>query len=118
MLGILITGMLVPYNDDRLLHSTGTAAQSPYVIVMTSAGIKVLPHIINAGIFTSAFSAGNSFLFASSRVLYGLALRGQAPRFLAKCTKSGLPLIAVLVTGSFSFLAFMNVRSGAATVFK
>ncbi|KAJ3485871.1 hypothetical protein NLI96_g4646 [Meripilus lineatus] len=117
LLGVLITGMLIPYTDDRLLGSTGTAAESPYVIVMTSAGIKVLPHIINAGIFTSAFSAGNSFLFASSRVLYGLALRGQAPKILAKCTKSGLPLIAVLVTGSFSLLSFMNVRSGAATVF-
>ncbi|CAL1714479.1 unnamed protein product [Somion occarium] len=117
ILGILITGMLVPYNDDRLLQSTGTAAQSPYVIVMTSAGIKVLPHIINAGIFTSAFSAGNSFLFASSRVLYGLALRGQAPRFLAYCTKSGLPIVAVITTSLFGLLAFMNVSSGAATVF-
>lgn len=110
--------MLVPYNDPRLLQDTGTAAESPYVIVMTSAGIKVLPHIINAGIFTSAFSAGNSFLYASSRVLYGLALRGQAPRFLTYCTKNGLPIISVLVTGLFGFLAFMNVSSGAATVFK
>ncbi|KAI0792215.1 general amino acid permease 1 [Abortiporus biennis] len=117
MLGVLITGMLIPYNDDRLLQSTGTAAESPYVIVMESAGIKVLPHIINAGIFTSAFSAGNSFLFASSRVLYGLALRGQAPRFLTYCTKSGLPILAVLTTSAFAFLAFMNVKEGAATVF-
>ncbi|KAI0079119.1 general amino acid permease 1 [Panus rudis PR-1116 ss-1] len=117
IVGVLITGMLIPYTDERLLQDTGTAAESPYVIVMTSAGIKVLPHIINAGIFTSAFSAGNSFLFASSRVLYGLALKGQAPRFLAYCTKSGLPIVAVLVTGSFGFLAFMNVSNGAATVF-
>jgi len=57
----------------------------------------VLPHIINGAIFTSAFSAGNSFLFCSSRVLYGLALRGQAPKFLTYCTKNGLPLFAVLV---------------------
>lgn len=117
ILGVLITGMLVPYNDPNLLSDTGTAADSPYVIVMTRAGIKVLPHIINACIFTSAFSAGNSFLFSSSRVLYGLALRGQAPRFLTYCTKNGLPIIAVLVTGAFGFLAFMNVSSGAVTVF-
>ena len=56
----------------------------------------VLPSIVNAGIFTSAFSAGNSFLFCSSRILYGLALRGQAPKIFAKCTKNGLPLVAVL----------------------
>jgi len=117
MVGVLITGMLVPYNDPNLLRSTGTAAESPYVIVMERAGIKVLPHIINAAILTSAFSAGNSFLFASSRVLYGLALRGQAPRILAYCTKAGLPIAAVLTTSAFALLSFMNVSSGAATVF-
>lgn len=118
VLGILITGMLVPYNDPDLLNNdSGTAAQSPYVIAINRAGIKVLPHIINACIFTSAFSAGNSFLFSSSRVLYGLALRGQAPRFLTYCTKKGLPLAAVLCTGAFAFLAFMNTSSGAVTVF-
>ncbi|EKM50101.1 uncharacterized protein PHACADRAFT_264640 [Phanerochaete carnosa HHB-10118-sp] len=119
ILGILITGMLVPYNDPDLLSSSGngTAAESPYVIAINRAGIKVLPHIINACIFTSAFSAGNSFLFAASRVLYGLALRGQAPRILTYCTKKGLPIVAVLTTGAFSLLAFMNVSAGAVTVF-
>ena len=110
--------MLVPYNDDSLLQAANTAAQSPYVIAMTRAGVRVLPHIVNACIFTSAFSAGNSFLYASSRVLYGLALRGQAPRVFAWCTKGGLPLPAVVVTSCFAWLAFMNTSSGATTVFK
>jgi Amino acid permease len=92
--------MLVPSNDPDLLRATGTAAQSPFVIAMTRAGINVLPSILNAGIFTSAFSAGNSFLFCSSRILYGLALRGQAPRFLTWCTKGGLPLFAVIASVS------------------
>ena len=96
MLGLLVTGMVVPYNDPNLLTDTGNAAESPYVIAMTRASIKVLPHIINAAVFTSAFSAGNSFLFCSSRILYGLALRGQAPRFFAICTKGGLPIVAIL----------------------
>ncbi|THH16695.1 hypothetical protein EW146_g3987 [Bondarzewia mesenterica] len=117
ILGILITGMLVPYDDPHLLHGNGTATESPYVIAITRSSIKVLPSIVNAGIFTSAFSAGNSFLFCSSRILYGLALRGQAPKFFAKCTKSGLPLVAVLFCSCFSFLAFMNVSSGSANVF-
>ncbi|KAG1738964.1 general APC amino acid permease [Suillus lakei] len=113
ILGIFVTGLIVPYNDPNLLQATGTAAQSPYVIAMTNAGIKVLPSIINAGVMTSAFSAANSFLFCSSRILYGLALRGQAPKIFARCTNSGLPLIAV----GFSLLALMNVASGSATVF-
>ena len=73
--------------------------------------------VVGAFLNQCPISAGNSFLFSSSRVLYGLALRGQAPRFLTYCTKKGLPLAAVLCTGAFGFLAFMNVSSGAVTVF-
>ncbi|KAI0694065.1 amino acid permease/ SLC12A domain-containing protein, partial [Cytidiella melzeri] len=87
ILCILITGMLVPYNNPTLLNGSGTATEPPYVIVMQRTGNKVLPHIINACVFTSAFSAGNSFLFAASRVLYGLGLRGQAPKIFAYWTK-------------------------------
>lgn len=117
LLGTLITGMLVPFDDPNLLQDTGNAAESPYVIAMTRAGIKILPSIVNAAIFTSAFSAGNSFLFCSSRILYGLALRGQAPRFFAICTKKGLPIVAILTSSAFALLSFMNVSVGSEQVF-
>ncbi|KAN0132710.1 Amino acid permease/ SLC12A domain containing protein [Lactarius tabidus] len=117
ILGILITGMLVPYDDPNLLNGAGTASQSPYVIAIRRAGIRTLPSIINAAIFTSAFSAGNSFLFCSSRILYGLAIRGQAPRIFTYCTKNGLPIISVLSCCSFSLLSFMNVSNSSAKVF-
>ncbi|KAJ7580196.1 general APC amino acid permease [Mycena floridula] len=117
ILGILMIGMLISYDDTALLQSAGNAAQSPFVIAMTRAGVKVLPHIVNACVFTSAFSAGNSYLFCASRVLYGLGLRGQAPRIFTYCTKQGLPLVAVLFTGAFGLLSFMNVKSGGETVF-
>ncbi|PCH44562.1 general amino acid permease 1 [Wolfiporia cocos MD-104 SS10] len=117
ILGILITGMLVPYNDGNLLNDSGTAAESPYVIAFTRAGIKVLPAVINACVFTSAFSAGNSCVFSASRILYGLALRGQAPKIFAYCTKQGLPIAAVLAASCFAWLSFMNVSAGSETVF-
>ena len=68
---------------------------SPYVIAINRAGIKVLPSVINAAILTSAFSAGNSALFTSSRILYGLSIRGQAPKIFSRVTKGGLPFNAV-----------------------
>ncbi|CAE6483557.1 unnamed protein product [Rhizoctonia solani] len=117
VLGILVTGMIVPYNSPDLLQDTGTSAQSPYVIAIQLARIKALPHIINACVFTSAFSAGNSFLFTASRILYGLAVRGQAPRIFTKCTKGGLPVVSVGFCSLFSLLAFMNVSTDGATVF-
>jgi len=117
ILGVFITGLIVPYNDKNLLRSTGNAAQSPYVIAMTRVGIKGFPHLINACVFTSAFSAGSSFLYTASRVLYGLALRGQAPKIFTYCTKNGLPLTAVLASSCFPFFAFFTIHGGANTVF-
>jgi amino acid transporter len=117
LLGVLVTGMLVAYNDPHLLVSTNTAAESPYVIAFSNAGIKGLPHVINAGVFTSAFSAGNSFLFCASRILYGLSLRGQAPRVFTKCTKNGLPWVAVSATALFSLLSFLSLGGTASTAF-
>jgi len=113
--GILVVGMLVPYDNPRLLQSTGTAASSPFVLAFNLAGIKVLPSIINAGVLTSAFSAANSGLYGTSRMLYGLSLRGQAPRIFSKTTKKGLPIFALMIATIFSTLSFMALGSGAST---
>ncbi|KAI0035884.1 general amino acid permease 1 [Vararia minispora EC-137] len=117
ILGIIMSGMLVPYNDVLLLNGSNTAAASPYVIAIQRAGIKALPSVINAAIFTAALSAGNSYLFCSSRILHGLAVRGQAPRFLLYTTKAGLPIVAVFASCLFAPLAFMNLSAGSTTVF-
>ena len=65
--GALACGIVIPYNDKNLmsiLESDGgsTAASSPYVIAMQNMGIDVLPHITNALLVTSIFSAGNSYV--------------------------------------------------------
>ncbi|KAJ7065372.1 general APC amino acid permease [Mycena amicta] len=117
MLGILMIGMLVPYDDPALLSKVGTAAQSPFVIALNSAGVRAFPHIVNAVILTSAFSAASSTLFCSSRVLYGLSIRGQAPKFLSYTTKRGLPIASVLASSAFALLSFMNISAGAETAF-
>ncbi|KAH7312788.1 amino acid permease-domain-containing protein, partial [Rhizoctonia solani] len=78
----------------------------PWVITIRTAGIKGLPSVINAIILVSAWSAGNSDLYASSRTLYALAIEGQLPRFLRRCTKDGLPVWAVFVTSLFGVLGF------------
>lgn len=116
ILGIFVIGLTVASNDPLLLSRTDTelsTSQSPFIIAINHAGISVLPSVVNAGFLTSAFSAGNSFLFCSSRILYGLAIRHQAPRIFTYCTKQGLPIIAVVVTSSFSLLSFVNVNTGA-----
>lgn len=121
VLGSLAIGVLVPYNDDRLLKAikdgAAGAAASPWVIAIQRAGIPALPSIINAVILTSATSSANAFLFSGSRFLFGLAQVRQAPRFLLRCTKAGVPWIAVLVTWAIGFLTYLSVSSGSSKVF-
>lgn len=117
MLSILVIGWTVPSNHPDLLKETGNAAESPFVIAMKIAGIKGLPHVVNAGIFLSAFSSGAAFLYSASRVLYGLALRGQAPRVFTYCTRTGLPLVSIVACSGAALLSFMTLRSGSATFF-
>ena len=107
--------------------SLASATVSPYVIAMKCVSIRgryircicyltphllglVLPQVVNAGLITSAFSAGNSFLFAASRILFGLAVREQAPAFFLK-TKNGVPIVAVLFTVRFVFLNRIRINS-------
>lgn len=91
VLGSLAIGVLVPYDDPKLLSAqqagAAGAARSPWVIAIYRAGIPVLPSIINAVILTSASSSANAFLYTGSRYLYALAQNRQAPAFLLKCTK-------------------------------
>lgn len=120
MLGSLCVGIVVPYTDPTLKDALETgkpgAAASPYVIAMDRLDIPVLPHIVNALILTSSFSAGNSYVYCASRSLYGLALEGKAPRVLTKCTKQGVPVYCVLVVLAIGLLSFLQVSNSAAVV--
>jgi amino acid transporter len=121
VLGSLAIGVLIPYNDPNLLQAlkngSAGAAASPWVIAIKRAKIEALPSIINAVILTSATSSGNAFLYTGSRYLYALAQTKQAPRFLLKCSKNGVPYYCVLLTWSIGFLTFMSVSSGSSKVF-
>ncbi|KAG6850812.1 hypothetical protein H0H93_008115 [Arthromyces matolae] len=117
ILGTFVIGLLVPHNAKGLNLSTGTAASSPFVLAIQSAGIKALPSIINACLLTSAWSAASSDLYTSSRALYGLAKSGNAPRIFLKTSKKGLPWVSLLFSSSFALLSYMGVSGGAGRVF-
>ncbi|KKY21631.1 putative amino acid permease [Phaeomoniella chlamydospora] len=121
--GALAVGIVIPYNDATLVainsgeaDGSGTGAASPYVIAMQNMGIGVLPHITNALLMTSIFSAGNSYVYCASRTLYSLALDGHAPKVLRKLTKSGVPIYCFAITMIFPFLSLLILGSNASQV--
>jgi yeast amino acid transporter len=117
ILGILVIGVLVPYDDIRLVNSSSYSASSPFVIAMERANVKVFPHIINAVILISAFSAGSSYVYVASRTLYSLALDHRAPAIFRRVDKRGVPIPAVLVSICFGGFAYLSVSSGGGVVF-
>ncbi|KAE9963818.1 hypothetical protein BLS_008872 [Venturia inaequalis] len=121
--GALCVGIVIAYNDPTLVailggtaSGSGTAAASPYVIAMSNLGVEGLPHLVNALMITSIFSAGNTYTYCATRNLYGLSLEGRAPKFLQKCTKNGVPIYCFVIVMAFPFLSFLSLSSGSNVV--
>ncbi|VUC37126.1 unnamed protein product [Clonostachys rosea] len=121
--GALCVGILIPSNHPTLAalaagtgEGSGTAAASPYVIAMKELNVSVLPHLVNALLFTSIFSAGNTYVYCATRNLYSLSLEGQVPRFFSYCTKNGVPIYCLLVTMLFPCLSLLGLSNSSAVV--
>jgi amino acid transporter len=120
ILGALCVGIVLPSNDpelvDVLTAGEKSAAASPYVIAMKNLKIGGLPHLVNALLVTSIFSAGNTYTYCATRSLYSLAIEGRAPKFLRKCTKNGVPIYCFVVVMVFPFLSFLQLSDNASKV--
>ncbi|KAK6453723.1 uncharacterized protein RJT20DRAFT_151721 [Scheffersomyces xylosifermentans] len=117
LIAVVILSMILSSKDPRIVSPTGNATGSPWVIAIESAGIKVLPDIINAVVLTSAFSAANLGLVQGSRNLFALAAKGQAPKFFLTTNKRGLPYWGLAFCAAFIPLAYMSCSDSSSTVF-
>ncbi|MBK5648574.1 MAG: amino acid permease, partial [Acinetobacter sp.] len=60
-------------------------------------------HLLNFIILTAALSVYNSGMYANSRMLFGLAVQGNAPKIFAKVSKQGVPMPAVIFSSILIF---------------
>ncbi|EAI5407696.1 amino acid permease [Campylobacter fetus] len=110
---IAIIGTLVPFTDPNLLRNDETdIAQSPFTMVFNRAGIAFAASVMNAVIFTAIFSAGNSWLYSSTRMLYALAHSGKAPKIFGKTNKRGVPIYALIATAIIGAACFFTSFMG------
>ncbi|KAF8522939.1 amino acid transporter [Hysterangium stoloniferum] len=116
ILGVFILGLICPSNNPDL-GIESTANGSAWVIAIKLSGIKALPSIVNACLLTSAWSAGSSDLYTSSRALYGLAKTGQAPAIFTRTNKYGTPWVSLIVSTLLGLLAYMGITEGSNKVF-
>ncbi|KAH3681209.1 hypothetical protein WICPIJ_007822 [Wickerhamomyces pijperi] len=114
---VFLLTLIIPSNNPTIASGTGNAKSSPFVVAMKLAHIKVLPHIINAVVLTSAFSAANLSMVGGSRTLFALAVKHQAPKIFLKTNKRGIPYWGCAFVAIFMPLAYMNLSTSAANVF-
>lgn len=106
---ILVISLIIPYTDPRLLRNDVTdIAVSPFTLVFEHAGLLAAATVMNAVILTSILSAGNSGMYASTRMLYALAKAGYAPKIFARLTTSGVPRNALLAVVLVAMLCFLT----------
>ena len=117
MVSLTIVGLLVPYDNKKLLSGgSADAKASPFVIAIKSAGISGLDSVMNVVILIAVLSVGNSSIFGSSRTLAALADQGQAPKILGYVDRKGRPLVSIAIASSLGFIAYAAVSSAEATV--
>lgn len=118
MVSLLIIGLLVPYTDERLLSGgSADASASPFVIAIQNAGISVLPSVMNVVILIAVLSVGNSSVYGSSRTLAALADQRQAPQIFGYVDQAGRPLVGIIISIAFGFIAYTAVSSSNGDVF-
>ncbi|MFB6422025.1 MAG: amino acid permease [Candidatus Malihini olakiniferum] len=115
---ILIISLIIPYTDPNLLrNNVKDIAVSPFTLVFQNARLLSAAAIMNGMILTAVFSAGNSGIYASTRMLFTLAQEGKAPRVFAKLSKGGVPRNALYATTVVAGLCFLTSIFSNQTVY-
>lgn len=68
---------------------------------------KLIANVLNVIVLTAALSVYNSSVYSNSRMLYGLAQQGNAPKFLSKLNKNYVPVMAILVSAVFAAICIV-----------
>ncbi|MFJ1798026.1 amino acid permease [Streptomyces sp. NPDC088180] len=112
---MLVIVTVLPWTAQR-------AGLSPYVKVLDAIGVPSAGQIMNIVVFVALLSALNANLYGSSRMIFSLAERGEAPRGLLKVSgggsreavgsgsrkaSGGVPRRAVLASVAFGFVSVL-----------
>ncbi|MBK0035276.1 aromatic amino acid transporter AroP [Erwinia sp. S43] len=77
-----------------------TEDTSPFVLIFHELGDAFVANALNVVILTAALSVYNSCVYSNSRMLFGLAQQGNAPKALMKVDRRGVPVNAILISAA------------------
>ena len=106
-----LTVLLSLYPWDQLLQTLGASGDaysgSPFVQIFSLIGNDTAAHILNFVVLTAALSVYNSGTYCNSRMLFGLAQQGNAPKALMSVDKRGVPVNTILVSAVVTALCVL-----------
>ena len=65
---------------------------SPFVMIFHNLDSNLVASALNFVILVASLSVYNSGVYSNSRMLFGLSVQGNAPKFLARVSKRGVPV--------------------------
>jgi aromatic amino acid transport protein AroP len=77
---------------------------SPFVLIFKALDAGLVAHVLNFVVLTAALSVYNSCVYSNSRMLFGLAVQGHAPRALLRVNARGVPLTSLAVSAAATAL--------------
>ncbi|MFJ4089531.1 GABA permease [Pseudomonas psychrophila] len=112
LVSIFIVVALVPWNDPAL------AQFGSYQTVLDRMGIPNAKLIVDIVVLIAVTSCLNSALYTSSRMLYSLSKRGDAPAAAKRTNAAGTPYWAVMMSTGAAFVAVFANYVAPAAVFE
>ncbi|MGL0645340.1 amino acid permease [Salmonella enterica subsp. enterica] len=83
------------------------ADTSPFVLIFHELGDTFVANALNIVVLTAALSVYNSCVYCNSRMLFGLAQQGNAPKALLNVDKRGVPVSSILVSAVVTALCVL-----------
>ncbi|WP_402839714.1 amino acid permease [Microbacterium sp. GXS0129] len=74
------------------------AGSSPFIAMFSLAGLGIAATVVNLVVLTSAMSSANSGIYSTSRMVFGLAQDGDAPRLFARLSRRRVPQNALFLS--------------------
>ncbi|WP_410017122.1 amino acid permease [Pseudomonas sp. 5P_3.1_Bac2] len=103
-----LTVLLSLYPWDSLVQTLTAGGDSygssPFVQIFSLLGSDTAANILNFVVLTAALSVYNSCVYCNSRMLFGLAEQGDAPKTLLKVNKRGVPVVAIAMSALVTLL--------------
>jgi GABA permease len=110
VISIFLIVTVIPWNTVR-------SGESPFTLALNAMHVRGAGVIMSVIILTAVLSCLNSAFYVSSRVLFILAARGDAPQSLVKLNSRRVPVVSVLIGAAAGFAGIIAATEAPQSVF-